>query len=195
MTASPGIAKVSSQSRQPSLGSGAHIRLNTLAHQSLGIELPPRGTQGPCDRAVETQLAPDLMQRVDIAAGQGRVVLDGPCRVPDASQGPIQAIDQRIEVAILQLVEATRATAGGCRRWGDSVGRLYKSEHMALEPTSQFTQPVNSHRASIAEPPAPNANVSPRPSKVVLNPSAICSAAATHPRACCLDNRAWTSKG
>ena len=75
-------------------------------HQGLNINLPLAGAQRPSERAVKTKILPDLMQRKDVAVGQGALELNLHLLLDFTPRNTAEATDQGVQAAVLQVVDA-----------------------------------------------------------------------------------------
>ena len=74
--------------------------------QRLGVEFPARGTQRPLQGRVEVKILPDLVQGEDIAETAPRLLNDLRGGVFGAPNGPVEPVDQRVQLVRSKLVEA-----------------------------------------------------------------------------------------
>ena len=75
------------------------------AHQRLDIDLPLSRTQGARERLVESEILPQLVEREDIAEATSRVMCELAGGVLKATDRPVEAVDQWIELSGRDPVE------------------------------------------------------------------------------------------
>lgn len=75
------------------------------AHQCRGIEAAARRAQRAADRLPKAEPLPQLVQRINVAESSCALVLDGARRILGATQRPVEAVDQGIEVLRLELIK------------------------------------------------------------------------------------------
>ena len=77
------------------------------AHEGICFDLAPPGSHRMSKGAVEAKVLPKLVQGKDVSIGLGAFDLDGKSRVVAPPDGPVQAVDQGIELGGVQIFKST----------------------------------------------------------------------------------------
>ncbi len=75
-------------------------------YESIRFDLAPPRPHGAAERTVEPQILPKLVQGKDVAIGLGALDLDGKRRIVAAPDGPVQTVDQGVELGGVQILKS-----------------------------------------------------------------------------------------